>query len=120
MIFREVKLSNFGLVTSSFSGVFGINKTRSTYAINCVGLHHLNLISQVNKYRLNVCIFLLRKNYLTESGLKKLVFLNIQKKVDLGSYVGFRHLNSLPTRGQHTRTNGQTSRARKFIKVRLH
>lgn len=50
-----------------------------------------------------------------EGHLKQKINNDIQIKRDTGSYAGFRHANSLPVRGQGTRSNGQT--AKKLNKI---
>jgi small subunit ribosomal protein S13 len=56
---------------------------------------------------------------MTENILKRSVYLNIQKKINLNNYAGFRHISNLPIRGQRTHTNAKTSRSRKILKVKV-
>lgn len=49
-----------------------------------------------------------------EGELQRIVSTNIKRLKDIGSYRGLRHKNSLPSRGQRTRTNGRTRRGRKM------
>jgi small subunit ribosomal protein S13 len=52
-------------------------------------------------------------DYTVEGELQRIVATNIKRLKDIGSYRGLRHKNSLPSRGQRTRTNGRTRRGRK-------
>ncbi len=52
-------------------------------------------------------------DYLVEGELQRVVVGNIKRLKDINSYRGLRHKNSLPSRGQRTRTNGRTRRGRR-------
>lgn len=44
-----------------------------------------------------------------------MIYQNIKKKYDISSYTGIRHKDSLPVRGQRTRTNASTRKRYKII-----
>ena len=45
-----------------------------------------------------------------EGDLKRLIYLNIKRLIDINTFRGRRHLKGLPVRGQRTRTNNRTAR----------
>ena len=47
-------------------------------------------------------------NYMVEGDLRREVFMNIKRLMDLGCYRGLRHRRGLPVRGQRTHTNART------------
>ncbi len=51
-------------------------------------------------------------NYKVEGDLRREVAADIRRKVEIGSYEGIRHRRGLPVRGQRTKTNARTARAR--------
>lgn len=51
--------------------------------------------------------------YLVEGELQRIVAGNIKRLKDIGAYRGLRHKNSLPSRGQRTKTNARTRRGKK-------
>lgn len=54
-------------------------------------------------------------NKLTVEGeLQRIVSGNIKRLQDIGSYRGLRHKQSLPSRGQRTKTNARTRRGKKI------
>ena len=54
-------------------------------------------------------------NTLTVEGeLHRIVTSNIKRLKDVGAYRGLRHKNSLPSRGQRTRTNARTRRGKRI------
>ncbi len=52
----------------------------------------------------------IENNFIVEADLRRQVQANIKRLVDIKSYRGSRHRNSLPVRGQRTRTNSRTRR----------
>ena len=50
------------------------------------------------------------ESFKVEGDLKREVAGNIKRLKDIKSYRGVRHLKSLPTRGQRTKTNSRTVR----------
>ena len=43
-----------------------------------------------------------------EGDLRREVFMNIKRLMDIGTYRGRRHRRNLPVRGQRTKTNART------------
>jgi small subunit ribosomal protein S13 len=56
---------------------------------------------------------ILEKNYKIEGDLKMVVFQNIKRLKEVGSYRGLRHSKGLPARGQRTKTNARTKRGKR-------
>ena len=52
------------------------------------------------------------KNYKVEGDLRREVFLNIKRLVDLATYKGSRHKKKLPVRGQRTHSNARTRKGK--------
>ncbi len=51
--------------------------------------------------------------YKVEGELKREVFQNIRRYIEIKSYRGLRHRRNLPARGQRTRTNARTRRGKR-------
>jgi small subunit ribosomal protein S13 len=118
-IFKEVKFSPKGLLSSNFSRVYGLGYSKAFHLLEKFGYNRLAWVKALNVYRFNSIIFFLKKFYMTENVLKRSVYLNIQKKININNYAGFRHISNLPIRGQRTHTNAKTSRSRKMLKVKV-
>lgn len=56
---------------------------------------------------------ILDKEYKVEGDLRIEVVENIKRLKEIGSYRGLRHVRSLPSRGQRTRSNGRTKRGKR-------
>lgn len=52
-------------------------------------------------------------DYTVEGELQRIVSGNIKRLKDIKSYRGMRHAQSLPSRGQRTKTNARTRRGKK-------
>jgi len=85
-IFKEVKFARRGLLSSNFSRIYGLGYNKSFHLLEKLGFNRLALISSLNLYRFNSLIFFLKKFYMTENVLKRSVYLNIQKKINLNNY----------------------------------
>jgi small subunit ribosomal protein S13 len=55
----------------------------------------------------------INEHYTVEGELQRIVNGNIKRLKDIKSYRGLRHSQSLPSRGQRTKTNARTRRGRK-------
>jgi small subunit ribosomal protein S13 len=55
----------------------------------------------------------INEHYTVEGELQRTVNGNIKRLKDIKSYRGLRHSQSLPSRGQRTKTNARTRRGRK-------
>ncbi len=53
------------------------------------------------------------QDFNVEGDLQRIVTNNIKRLKDIGTYRGLRHKNSLPSRGQRTRTNARTRRGKR-------
>jgi small subunit ribosomal protein S13 len=63
--------------------------------------------------------FLIRQRVFIDKALKFLVEKNIGRSLRTKSYVGKRHSQGLPVRGQRTRSNGSTAKRLCFYKKPL-
>ena len=52
-------------------------------------------------------------NHTVEGDLRRVISMNIKRLLDLGCYRGLRHRRGLPVRGQRTRTNARTRKAKR-------
>ena len=53
------------------------------------------------------------KNHLVEGDLRREIYLNIKRLVEIGCYRGRRHRLGLPVRGQNTKNNARTRKGPK-------
>lgn len=102
-------------IRSSLKILYGIGKYKSNYICSRVGLVFPFFLGSLNRYYISLIIFLLDYFTWLEVRIKRQVFLNIKKLFNNNSYKGLRHKDSLPVRGQRTRTNAHTKKRYKII-----
>jgi small subunit ribosomal protein S13 len=56
---------------------------------------------------------IINEKHTVEGELQRIVAGNIKRLKEIGSYRGLRHKQSLPSRGQRTKTNARTRRGKK-------
>lgn len=57
---------------------------------------------------------IINDSYMVEGELQRVVAGNIKRLKDINAYRGLRHKQSLPSRGQRTKTNARTRRGKKI------
>lgn len=70
-------------------------------------------IKDLTEAETNLLRDLIEKQHKVEGDLRREVSLNIKRLTEIGAYRGLRHRQSLPVRGQRTRTNARTRRGPK-------
>lgn len=56
-------------------------------------------------------------NISIEGDLRKQIYVNIKRLLDIRCYRGIRHRKNLPTKGQRTHSNAKTAKKKKFYKI---
>lgn len=70
-------------------------------------------VKDLNDQEIGKISDIITNDYIVEGELQRIVTGNIKRLKDINSYRGLRHKNSLPSRGQRTKTNARTRRGRK-------
>jgi small subunit ribosomal protein S13 len=104
---REIRLA--------LQAIFGIGWHKSIIICSKIGLSFPFLFKNLNNYNLQLLSFILDYFTWLEARIKHFIFQNIKKLVEINAYKGLRHKDSLPTRGQRTRTNASTKKRVKLI-----
>jgi small subunit ribosomal protein S13 len=93
--------------------IFGIGRSRASKILNEAGISHDKKVSEWSDDEQNAIRNLINNNFKIEGALRSEVQLNIKRLTDINSYRGMRHRNSLPTRGQRTKTNARTRKGKR-------
>ena len=94
----------------SLQYIYGIGNTTSHKILEQAGISPAVVVNDLTEEEVNRLREIIDKQLRVEGELRKEVNFNIKRLVEIGSYRGFRHRHSLPTRGQRTRTNARTKR----------
>ncbi|MCU0361140.1 MAG: 30S ribosomal protein S13, partial [Bacteroidia bacterium] len=88
-------------------------RSRASKILNEAGISHDKKVSEWSDDEQNAIRNLINNNFKIEGALRSEVQLNIKRLTDINSYRGIRHRNSLPTRGQRTKTNARTRKGKR-------
>ena len=77
------------------------------------GIHHDKKVNEWSDDEQNAIRNLINNSFKIEGALRSEVQLNIKRLTDINSYRGIRHRNSLPVRGQRSKTNARTRKGKR-------
>jgi len=113
--YKQYNLNIKREVRSSLQSIYGVGWLKAVYVCAQLGFAWPFSLSNSNLYNYSVLAFMLDFFTWLEVRIKRIIFLNIKNLYKIESYKGIRHKDSLPTRGQRTRTNASTKKRYKII-----
>jgi small subunit ribosomal protein S13 len=93
--------------------IYGIGPTRAFEIVDGAGVDGGTKVRDLSEDEVLKIREYIDKNYKVEGDLRREVAQDIKRKIEIGSYQGFRHRRSLPVRGQRTHTNARTRKGPK-------
>nr|YP_009397081.1 ribosomal protein S13 [Spyridia filamentosa]ARW66267.1 ribosomal protein S13 [Spyridia filamentosa] len=100
-------------IETGLTYIYGIGLSRAQKILSTTHIDPNTSIKELNDEQIVSIRNILNEEYELEGDLKRFEAMNIKRLMDIGSYKGRRHRNSLPLRGQRTRTNARTRRGGK-------
>ena len=96
----------------ALTSIYGLGRTRSFEICSKAGIEPSVKVRDLSggdleKLREQIGTFIV------EGDLRREVFMNIKRLMDLGAYRGTRHRKGLPVRGQNTKNNARTRKGAK-------
>lgn len=95
-------------VSVALTYIYGIGKKNSLDICNKTNISGDVRVSSLSEDDVSKIREVIDRDYTVEGDLKRIVYLNIKRLMDLGCYRGLRHRRNLPVRGQRTHTNART------------
>ena len=92
--------------------VYGINSVLSSQICDDLGISRKVKTNQLLPSQIDLLNQVVPQDYLTGAELYSQLRQKLERLAVISSYRGIRHSQGLPTRGQRTHGNAQTSRAR--------
>lgn len=114
-IYKQYTLNINRETRLSLQTVYGVGWHKSSLICIKLGLSFPFLFKNLNNYNLQLLSYVMDFYTWLEIRIKHFIFQNIKKLVEINCYKGSRHKDSLPTRGQRTRTNASTKKRIKLI-----
>ena len=93
--------------------IYGIGISRSRQILDQININYNVKVKNLDNDQVISIRNVLSKKYELEGNLKRFEATNITRLMEIGCYRGRRHRQSLPLRGQRTRTNARTRRGTK-------
>ena len=100
-------------VQISLTYIYGVGPHYSKLILEAAKVEPTKRVKDLTESELTKIRNVIDQNYTVEGDLQRVVTNNIKRLKDIGTYRGIRHKNSLPSKGQRTRTNGRTRRGRR-------
>ena len=100
-------------VEVSLTYIFGIGRTTSNRVLAATGIDPNTRVRDLTDDEITRLRGWIDSNVKVEGDLKRDIFQDIKRKMEIGSYQGIRHRKGLPVRGQRTRTNARTRKGPK-------
>ena len=106
-----VNLPDNKRIVIALTYINGIGKSRSQKLLAQVGISPDKRAKELTEQEVNSIRQAIEKNaYVLEGDLKRMIFTNIKRLKETGSWRGIRHSRHLPVRGQRTQTNSRPVR----------
>lgn len=93
--------------------VYGIGDKTAQNILSKAKIDPTIRVKDLNDQEIGKISDIISNDYIVEGELQRIVTGNIKRLKDISSYRGTRHKNSLPSKGQRTKTNARTRRGRK-------
>jgi small subunit ribosomal protein S13 len=100
-------------VQISLTYIYGIGPMYAARILEATGIDPTTRVKDLTETELKKLREEIDANYTVEGDLQRVVSGNVKRLKDINAYRGLRHKNSLPSRGQRTRTNARTRRGKK-------
>ena len=96
----------------SIQSIFGVGPKVATEILERTGIDPRTKVRDLSDDQIGAIRQTLDDNYQVEGDLRREIFSNIRRLIEIGSYRGLRHRRGLPTRGQNTRRNARTRKGK--------
>ncbi len=92
--------------------IYGIGPKTAADIIGKSGLDPRKRVRELNETEVAKLREIIDAEFQVEGDLRREVFANIRRLIEIGSYRGLRHRRGVPTRGQRTRSNARTRKGK--------
>ena len=107
-----VDIPNEKRIEIALTYIFGVGRTRAKETLAATGISPDIRVKDLTDEQLITLRDYLEANYKIEGDLRREVDADIRRKIQINCYQGQRHRKGLPVRGQRTKTNARTRKAR--------
>lgn len=105
-----VDVPNNKKVEIGLTYIYGVGRNTALRILDSIGVNLDRRIGDLTEQEISAIRKFIDENLKVEGDLRKDISLNIKRLMEISCYRGYRHKNSLPCRGQKTRSNARTRR----------
>lgn len=99
-------------VLYAIQSIYGVGPKRAGEIIEKSGIAPTVRIKDLSEDQIGQLRTIIDADYEVEGDLRREIYSNIRRLMEIGSYRGLRHRRGLPTRGQRTRSNARTRKGK--------
>ena len=88
--------------------IYGIGRTSSNRILTEAGVNPDTRVKDLTDDEVKKLANVIAESQTVEGDLRREIAMNIKRLQEIGCYRGIRHRNTLPVRGQKTKTNART------------
>jgi small subunit ribosomal protein S13 len=92
--------------------IFGIGPKRAAEILEKTGIDPRTKVRDLSDAEVGKLRQTIDDDYEVEGDLRREIFSNIRRLIEINCYRGIRHRRGLPTRGQNTRRNARTRKGK--------
>ena len=92
--------------------IYGVGRTTAHFILDDLNIDRGTAVRDLTDSEVVKIRQYIDANLTVEGDLRREVAQNIKRKIEIGSYQGFRHRRGLPVRGQRTHTNARTRKGK--------
>ncbi|MDJ0498760.1 MAG: 30S ribosomal protein S13 [Acidimicrobiia bacterium] len=92
--------------------IFGVGRTTAHQILDDLDIDRGTAVRDLTDSEVVKIRQYIDANLTVEGDLRRETAQNIKRKIEIGSYQGFRHRRGLPVRGQRTHTNARTRKGK--------
>ena len=96
----------------AIQSIYGIGPKMAGEVIEKAGLDGTVRVRDLTEIQVGQIRTVIDADYQVEGDLRREIYSNIRRLIEIGSYRGLRHRRGLPTRGQRTRSNARTRKGK--------
>lgn len=99
-------------VLYAIQSIYGVGPKRAGEIVVKAGIDPTIRVKDLSEDQIGQLRSTIDADYEVEGDLRREIYSNIRRLMDIGSYRGLRHRRGLPTRGQRTRSNARTRKGK--------
>ncbi|MEX2242493.1 MAG: 30S ribosomal protein S13 [Fimbriimonadaceae bacterium] len=92
--------------------IYGVGPKKAGEIVVKAGIPGTVRVKDLSEDQIGQLRTVIDADYQVEGDLRREIYSNIRRLMEIGSYRGLRHRRGLPTRGQRTRSNARTRKGK--------